>query len=120
MADEYVDAGRWQESSKTYRAVKWLERIGFERADQLVVLTRRMRDWIVEQGYAGAEKIEVIPCCVDFDRFNPQHDTADDGRESGGRAIRIGLRWRSYRTVSTETNRPVLFSGARGVARMPF
>jgi glycosyltransferase involved in cell wall biosynthesis len=62
-----------------YRAVKWLERIGFKRADQLVVLTRRMRDWIVEQGYAGAEKIEVIPCCVDSDRFYPQHDTADDG-----------------------------------------
>jgi glycosyltransferase involved in cell wall biosynthesis len=79
MADEYVDAGRWQENSKMYRAVKWLERIGFKRADQLVVLTRRMRDWIVEQGYAGAEKIEVIPCCVDSDRFDPQHDTADDG-----------------------------------------
>ena len=69
MADEYVDAGLWQEGSLPYRAVKWVERAGLRRADQLVVLTRRMRDWLVAEGHAAPEKIEVIPCCVDFTRF---------------------------------------------------
>ncbi|HEX8180969.1 MAG TPA: glycosyltransferase [Pyrinomonadaceae bacterium] len=69
MAEEYVDAGLWAEGSLPYRAVKWVERAGLRRADQLVVLTRRMRAWVVAEGYAAAEKIEVIPCCVDFGRF---------------------------------------------------
>lgn len=69
MAEEYADAEVWRPDSLVYRAVKWLERVGLRRADQIVVLTRRMRDWIVAQGYASAEQIEVIPCCVDFARF---------------------------------------------------
>ncbi len=77
MAEEYADAGRWQPDSAVYRAVKWLEGVGLRRADQLVVLTRRMRDWVVAQGYAGAEKIEVIPCCVDSARFAARNGTAD-------------------------------------------
>jgi glycosyltransferase involved in cell wall biosynthesis len=77
MADEYADAGRWREGSAVYRAVKWLEGVGLRRADQLVVLTRRMRDWVVAQGYASAEKIEVIPCCVDAARFAARNGAAD-------------------------------------------
>lgn len=64
MADEYADAGIWMEGSLTFRAVKWLERTGIRKADQLVVLTERMRAWLAGQGVAK-EKIEVIPCCVD-------------------------------------------------------
>lgn len=31
--------------------------------------THSMREWLVESGLSGAEKIEVIPCCVDFARY---------------------------------------------------
>ena len=65
MAEEYADAGVWREGSHAFRAVKKLERNGLRRADGIVVLTRRMRDWLVDAGLAAAEKIEVIPCCVD-------------------------------------------------------
>jgi glycosyltransferase involved in cell wall biosynthesis len=79
MADEYADAEVWRPNSAVYRAVKWLEALGLRRADQLVVLTRRMRDWVVAEGYAGAEKIEVIPCCVDSERFvSAQTEAAAD------------------------------------------
>lgn len=70
MAEEYADAGIWTETSAPFRAVKRLERAGIRRADQIVVLTKRMRDWLVEQGLKSAEQIEVIPCCVDFARFD--------------------------------------------------
>jgi glycosyltransferase involved in cell wall biosynthesis len=70
MADEYVQAGIWRPGSAKYRVTKWLERIGLRRADQIVVLTKRMRDWIVGQKYASADQIQVIPCCVDFARFD--------------------------------------------------
>src|SRR5207245_1979107 len=68
VADEYVDAGVWAEGSLPYQGVKWVERVGIQRADQVVVLTRRMRSWLAERGLAPVEKIEVIPCCVDFTR----------------------------------------------------
>lgn len=69
MAEEYADAGIWNENSFAFRAVKSVERAGLREADQVVVLTRRMRDWLVNQQFKAAEQIEVIPCCVDFSRF---------------------------------------------------
>jgi glycosyltransferase involved in cell wall biosynthesis len=68
-AEEYVDIGNWAEGSAPFRLIKRVERAGVRRADQVVVLTRRMRDWLVGLGLAGAEKIEVIPCCVEPSRF---------------------------------------------------
>ena len=69
MAEEYADAGIWKPESLPFRMIKRLERVGIHRSDQIVVLTRRMRDWLIEHGLAGGDKIEVIPCCVDFSRF---------------------------------------------------
>src|SRR4051812_12034734 len=69
MANEYADAGSWKEKSLVFRAVKGLERAGIRSADQIVVLTWRMREWLVAERLTGAEKVEVIPCCVDFSRF---------------------------------------------------
>jgi glycosyltransferase involved in cell wall biosynthesis len=79
MAEEYADAGVWSEKSLPYRAVKRLERAGLRRAEQIVVLTRRMRDWLVGEGAVGAERVTVIPCCVDFSRY------AEAGAREGGR-----------------------------------
>lgn len=69
MAEEYADAGVWEEKSVKFRAVKMLERMGIRKADQVVVLTHRMRKWLRESRLTGAENIEVIPCCVDFARY---------------------------------------------------
>jgi glycosyltransferase involved in cell wall biosynthesis len=80
MAEEYADAGVWRESSVPFRAVKRLERAGIRRADQIVVLTRRMRDWLVENNLKSAGQIEVIPCCVDFSRFDESAVINDDER----------------------------------------
>jgi glycosyltransferase involved in cell wall biosynthesis len=70
VADEYVDAGIWRKTGPVYRTIKWIERIGIARAEQVVVLTERMFAWLVEEMKADPVKIEVIPCCVDFSRFN--------------------------------------------------
>lgn len=70
MADEYHDAGIWSHRSLPFKLVKLLERTGIRKADQIVVLTCRMREWLLEQKLANAPKIEVIPCCVDFSRFD--------------------------------------------------
>ena len=69
MAEEYVDSGVWTESSLPFRLVKRLEQAGIQRADQIVVLTDRMRAWLISEHHKRAEQIQVIPCCVDFERF---------------------------------------------------
>ncbi len=68
MAEEYLDSGIWKEHSLPFRLVKRLERAGIQRADQIVVLTERMRAWLISQRLKR-EQIQVIPCCVDFQRF---------------------------------------------------
>jgi glycosyltransferase involved in cell wall biosynthesis len=85
MAEEYVDAGIWKTDSAVFRAIKRLEKTGIGKADQIVVLTNRMRDRLVEQGLASEGKIEVIPCCVDFSIFE------ETGREEENTARRFEL-----------------------------
>lgn len=70
MAEEYSDAGIWKENSLPFRLVKQIESRGIKKASQIVVLTNRMRDHLTENKLKEKDKIEVIPCCVDFSRIN--------------------------------------------------
>jgi glycosyltransferase involved in cell wall biosynthesis len=70
LAEEYEDAGVWRAGSLAFRAIKSLERAGLRRADAVVVLTRRVREWLAARGLVEADKVEVIPCCVDFARYD--------------------------------------------------
>ncbi|HKB66966.1 MAG TPA: glycosyltransferase [Pyrinomonadaceae bacterium] len=81
MAEEYRDAGVWTEKSVPFRVVKKIERYGLKRADQVVVLTRRLRDWLIREELAAAEKIEVIPCCVNLELF-ARSSTGQNSRRS--------------------------------------
>jgi glycosyltransferase involved in cell wall biosynthesis len=45
-----------------------------------VVLTNKLRNLLVADGLASAEKIEVVPCCVDFDRFAASSETLRQDR----------------------------------------
>jgi len=76
VADEYVDAGIWTERGTIYRTIKWIERIGIAKSEQIVVLTERMFNWLVDEMKANPAKIEVIPCCADLSRFNGRSDGA--------------------------------------------
>ncbi|HEV2801771.1 MAG TPA: glycosyltransferase [Pyrinomonadaceae bacterium] len=79
LAEEYEEAGVWTKDSPQYRAVQAVERAGLKRSAQLIVLTRRMRDLLVERRLARAEQIEVVPCCVDFARFDAAVTRNGDG-----------------------------------------
>src|SRR2546430_2396824 len=65
LAEEYVDSGNWRAGGILYRMTKAAERWIFRAADGLVVLTDRAREML--GGSAAA--VEVIPCCVDWNRF---------------------------------------------------
>ena len=64
LADEYVDAGVWRPHSLTYKLIKFAESIGVKTSDGLIVLTEKMRNYLVNAIPALNAKITVIPCCV--------------------------------------------------------
>lgn len=72
MPEEYTDAGVWPENGYLYRGLKRVERYLLRNADAFVLLTEKARD-IVFPGATNSDQsgrpIEVIPCCVDFERF---------------------------------------------------
>jgi glycosyltransferase involved in cell wall biosynthesis len=73
--DEYLDFSHWTREDVRYRLVKRAERVLFGRADAVVTLTHRLRDWLREQGFTSPRSVvEVIPCCADLERFRPDRE----------------------------------------------
>jgi glycosyltransferase involved in cell wall biosynthesis len=70
--EEYVDAGVWTRRDWKYRLAKLAEKRLLSTADGFVVLTERARQ-ILFPGCSDSDPagrpIEVIPCCVDLNRF---------------------------------------------------
>lgn len=72
--EEYTDAGIWPENGRLYRAVKRIEKWLLKESDAFVVLTERAREILFpeskENGFdAKGRPVEVIPCCVDLEKF---------------------------------------------------
>jgi glycosyltransferase involved in cell wall biosynthesis len=81
MPEEYTDAGVWPENGYLYRGLKRVERYLLRTADAFVLLTEKARD-IVFPGCSDSDHrgrpIEVIPCCVDFSRFEKFDSTSKE------------------------------------------
>jgi len=71
QAEEYVDGGVWKEGGLKYRLAKRAEQTMFARAAGAVVLTRAIAPYVTECFAAHGRRppVEVIPSCVDLDRF---------------------------------------------------
>jgi glycosyltransferase involved in cell wall biosynthesis len=75
LGDENVDAGYWTRESLRYRVLKRYERRLFCSADGMVVLTRALLRYLrSERAVPEGTPIQVIPCCVDTDRFRLDSD----------------------------------------------
>jgi glycosyltransferase involved in cell wall biosynthesis len=68
LAEEYVDAGNWRANGVLYHVTKAAERWLLRAADGVVVLTESARQTLFPGGTDG-RAVEVIPCCVDPQRF---------------------------------------------------
>jgi glycosyltransferase involved in cell wall biosynthesis len=78
MAEEYVDAGVWPEGGLLYRLTKTAEKKLLKTADGFVVLTEKARKILFPRGRDG-KPVEVIPCCVDAERFRRFDEESRDG-----------------------------------------
>ena len=73
MPEEYIDAGVWPENGFLFRGLKRVERYLLRAADGFVLLTEKVGTscfpaFRIPRG--SGRPIEVIPCCVDFARFD--------------------------------------------------
>jgi glycosyltransferase involved in cell wall biosynthesis len=79
MPEEYTDAGVWPEKGYLYRGLKRVERYLLRVSDAFVLLTEKARE-IVFPGCTDTDSrgrpLEVIPCCVDFERFETAAQTS--------------------------------------------
>lgn len=80
-ADERVEGGIWPATRAPYRALyrlaKWCEGRFFARAAAVVTLTHASVPYIRERAGRSDLSVEVIPTCVDLERFTPQPPHAD-------------------------------------------
>jgi glycosyltransferase involved in cell wall biosynthesis len=102
LAEEYVDSELWPEGGLLYRLTKAAERKLIKNADGFVVLTEKARQILFpdrrEVGNLG-QPLEVIPCCVDAERFSAfDAESRDDLR----------------RELNLEGRRVVVYVGALG------
>jgi glycosyltransferase involved in cell wall biosynthesis len=73
MPEEYTDAGLWPKDGWLYRGAKRVENWLMRESDGFVVLTENARSLLFpESNKTGYDQqgrpVEVIPCCVDFNR----------------------------------------------------
>ncbi|HVR41177.1 MAG TPA: glycosyltransferase [Thermoanaerobaculia bacterium] len=73
LAEEYVDSGNWRAGGLLFRLTKMAERRLLRSADGFVVLTEKARAMLFPNG--ASRPVEVIPCCVDRERFAAAHRT---------------------------------------------
>jgi glycosyltransferase involved in cell wall biosynthesis len=72
MPEEYVDAGLWVKGGRPFRWTKAAEKRMMSASDAFVVLTERAREILFSHNSdtdSAGRPVEVIPCCVDSDRF---------------------------------------------------
>jgi glycosyltransferase involved in cell wall biosynthesis len=86
MAEEYVDAGHWQEGSVPYQMTKATERRIFAATDAVVTLTERI--WPIIKQWDGLRGRDVhhavVPCCVDLSLFKSNDDERAKRRDELG------------------------------------
>lgn len=72
--DERVDNGQWKLSNPLYRVIykkyKSKEKVYLNDSAHIISLTKNGKEELVKNYGVNADKITVIPCCVDLDHFD--------------------------------------------------
>ncbi|HXG85361.1 MAG TPA: glycosyltransferase [Pyrinomonadaceae bacterium] len=68
LSEEYADIGHWAREGKAYKLMSQTESFARRNATEMIVLTETLRDDL-RRDYNVKIPIEVIPCCVDMEKF---------------------------------------------------
>jgi glycosyltransferase involved in cell wall biosynthesis len=84
FAEESV-AHNWKEGGLKYKLVKLMEKEALLSADYIIVLTRRQKDFMTSLHFLRNKNkaIEIIPACVDLEKFCLSEKNRDVANEIG-------------------------------------
>lgn len=68
LSEEYADIGHWARAGKSFKLLSRIESAARRNATEMIVLTETLRDDL-RRDYDVKVPIEVIPCCVDTEKF---------------------------------------------------
>lgn len=68
LSQEYVDVGHWPAGGVNHKIMTAIEANARRRADEIIVLTETLKRDFSEK-FNVKKNIEVIPCCVDTEKF---------------------------------------------------
>lgn len=90
--DERVDSGHWNIRNPIYRLLyrvyKKKEKEYFAQAAHIISLTQKGKEELISNYNVSAEKISVIPCCVDLGHFDYQK-ISDEQRSKAKEKLNI-------------------------------
>lgn len=80
-----AESGVWRRGSALVRLAWKIERTCLKSAAAVVVLTDAMRRYVLQNGYVRPHApLEVIPCCVDLQRFTLPPETRTPHQRASG------------------------------------
>jgi glycosyltransferase involved in cell wall biosynthesis len=68
LSEEYADNDYWSREGVPFRVTARVEALARQAADQIVVLSSALREDFISR-FGVRAPVEVIPCCVDVERF---------------------------------------------------
>src|SRR3989338_1592063 len=80
LADKYVGGGLLKNKSLTYRVMRFAENFLIQQSDSFTVETIRHAQVIRNSNVSLSSKMEVIPSCVDLDKFKCDTSKPDSGK----------------------------------------
>ncbi|MFH1508135.1 MAG: radical SAM protein [Candidatus Omnitrophota bacterium] len=85
LADKYVGGGLLKEGGLTYRLMRWCEEFLLRQADFFTVETRAHAKELAGNWSNNGKKanMDVIPCCVDLDKFDYSKFPRNSGQNKG-------------------------------------
>ena len=99
LAEEFVDAGLWRQGGFRFRLTKAFERRAAKACSALVALTEPARAYLKEMYQLDLNKLFVIPCCVDLERFRPNERPVARDQQRPVSVVYAGSTSGRYRTA---------------------
>ncbi len=92
-ADERAEGGSWEKGGLNFRVFKYLENLAIRNADGMVVLTERLKEHITASDINKKKNIpiNVVPTCVDIDKFNDNIRNQDNFEAFGDKFVLVYL-----------------------------
>lgn len=70
-SQETISHGRIKKNSFIFKVMRWIEKMVIIRADAVIVVSSKLKKWVIQELNADEQKVFVIPNGIDPEKFRP-------------------------------------------------